>query len=295
MFRDSFVRLEHSSSSRLRLQSEASRLSYPVNWENKAGLKRSRRAHGIHVPRWGMPAADRRSIGSPARPALHASVLDALGQQIVSGDLAPHTVLRIDQLDERYGVSRSVIREAVRVLDSMGLVEARKRVGVRVLPSSAWNVFDPRVIRWRLDGPDRERQLLSLGDLRRGFEPVAAELAARNATPEQCGAMMGAVMRMAVHAKSGDLQAYLEADQLFHATMLEASGNEMLAALKDVVGEVLAGRTYHHLMPTRPNPVAVRLHGDVAEAIQSGDADAAAAAMQAIIAEASQAVRDADV
>ncbi|MGO4596631.1 FadR/GntR family transcriptional regulator, partial [Terrabacter sp. 2RAF25] len=72
------------------------------------------------------------------RPALHASVLDTLGRQVVSGDLAPGTVLRIDQLDERYGVSRSVVREAIRVLDSMGLVEARKRVGVRVLPSTSW-------------------------------------------------------------------------------------------------------------------------------------------------------------
>ncbi|WP_076260189.1 FadR/GntR family transcriptional regulator [Intrasporangium flavum] len=226
------------------------------------------------------------------RPALHASVLDALGRQVVSGELAAGTVLRIDQLDERYGVSRSVVREAVRVLDSMGLVEARKRLGVRVLPSSAWNVFDPRVIRWRLDGPGREEQLLSLGELRRGVEPVAAELAAAHATPEQCGAMLGAVVQMAVHAKSGDLEAYLQADQLFHATLLAASGNEMLAALAGVVGEVLAGRTHHDLMPATPNPVAVRLHGDVAEAVQSGDSAAASAAMQAIIAEASDALRD---
>ncbi len=226
------------------------------------------------------------------RPALHASVLDAIGRQVVSGELATGTVLRIDQLDERYGVSRSVVREAVRVLDSMGLVEARKRLGVRVLPSASWNVFDPRVIRWRLDGPGREEQLLSLGELRRGVEPVAAELAAAHATPEQCGAMTGAVMAMAVHAKSGDLEAYLQADQLFHATLLAASGNEMLAALAGVVGEVLAGRTHHDLMPATPNPVAVRLHGDVAEAVQSGDGAAASAAMQAIIAEASDALRD---
>ncbi|MGW5239236.1 FadR/GntR family transcriptional regulator [Monashia sp. NPDC004114] len=232
--------------------------------------------------------------GTSVRPALHASVLDDLGQQIVWGKLKPHDVLRIDQLDEQYGVSRSVVREAVRVLDSMGLVEARKRVGVTVLPRSHWNVFDPRVIRWRLDGPGREQQLLSLGELRRGFEPVAAELAATHATPEQCGTMVGAVMQMAVHAKSGDLEAYLVADQLFHATLLEASGNEMLAALHNVVAEVLAGRTHHDLMPSTPNPAAVRMHGDVAQAIQSGDAAAAAAAMHEIITEASDAVRQAD-
>jgi DNA-binding FadR family transcriptional regulator len=210
------------------------------------------------------------AVPDAPRPALHASVLDTLGREIVSGDLPAGTVLRIDQLDERHGVSRSVVREAVRVLDSMGLVEARKRLGVRVLPSSSWNVFDPRVIRWRLDGPGREEQLLSLGDLRRGIEPVAAELAAAHASPEQCGAMVGAVVQMAVHAKSGDLEAYLRADQLFHATLLAASGNEMLAALGDVVGE---------LPSAIPGAAVVRAHGDVSEAVQSSDAASAAAAM----------------
>ena len=69
---------------------------------------------------------------------------------------------------------------------------------------------------------------------------------------------------MSVQAKAGDLEAYLEADVAFHRTLLQASGNEMLAALTTVVAEVLAGRTHHDLMPARPNPVAIRLHGDVA-------------------------------
>ena len=239
------------------------------------------------------PPPPRLGDGGPAgHPGgLHASVLDALGRDIVSGASPVGAVLRIDQLDETFGVSRSVVREAVRVLESMGLVETRRRLGVRVRPRPDWNVFDPRVIRWRLDGPDREEQLLSLGELRRGFEPVAASLAAERATPEQCGAMTGAVMQMSIHAKSGDLEAYLEADTVFHRTMLEASGNEMLAALHNVVAEVLAGRTHHHLMPAQPNPVAVRLHADVAEAVQSGDGERAFAAMSSIIDEASAALR----
>ena len=231
------------------------------------------------------------TFATAARTQLHTNVLDALGRDIVSGRAPVGTVWRIDRLDEAYGVSRSVIREAVRVLESMGLVETRRRVGLRVQPRSGWNVFDPQVIRWRLDGPDREAQLLSLGELRRGFEPVAAQLAATRATPEQCGTMVGAVVQMAVHAKAGDLEDYLEADALFHRTMLEASGNEMLASLHHVVTEVLAGRTHHDLMPARPNPWAVRLHADVAEAIQAGEATAALAAMTAIIDEASNALR----
>jgi DNA-binding FadR family transcriptional regulator len=234
-----------------------------------------------------------RDPATASHDGLHGSVLDALGQEIVSGAAAVDSVLRIDQLDERFGVSRSVVREAVRVLSSMGLVETRRRLGVRVRPRTEWNVFDPRIIRWRLAGPDREDQLVSLGELRRGFEPVAAGLAAGRATAEQCGTMATAVMQMTVHAKAGDLEAYLAADTLFHRTMLEASGNEMLAALSTVVSEVLAGRTHHDLMPSSPNPVAIRLHSDVAQAIGAGDAPAASAAMAAIIDEASDAVRSA--
>lgn len=223
---------------------------------------------------------------------LHAGVLDRIGALVAGGGLAPGTVLRADELVERYGVSRTVVREAVRVLESMGLVQSRRRVGTTVAPRERWNVHDPRVIRWRLDGPDRDDQLRSLSELRRGVEPVAAVLAASRATPEQCGELVGAVMDMAVHGRSGDLEAYLEADVRFHRTLLAASGNEMLAALDGVVAEVLAGRTRHHLMPARPEPAAIRLHGDVADAVRSGDAGAAEAAMRAILTEATAAMAD---
>ncbi|MFC4534847.1 FadR/GntR family transcriptional regulator [Sphaerisporangium dianthi] len=221
---------------------------------------------------------------------LHGSVLSGLGVQITSGALPAGHVLRIEQLEERFGVSRSVIREAIRVLEAMGLVASRRRVGVTVAPRSRWNLFDPRIIGWRLEGGDREGQLRSLGDLRRGVEPVAAALAARNATPGQCGELTGAVMSMAVHGRAGDLAAYLRADTLFHRTLLEASGNEMLAALGDVVAEVLAGRTRHHLMPARPEPEAIRRHAEVAQAVQAGDAEAAERVMREIVDEATRAM-----
>ncbi|HEV7935428.1 MAG TPA: FadR/GntR family transcriptional regulator [Actinomadura sp.] len=223
-------------------------------------------------------------------PGLHGSVLDELGTLVISGGLAPGQVLRIEELEARFGVSRSVVREAIRVLESMGMVTSRRRVGVIVAPSTGWNLFDPRIIRWRLDGEGRAEQLRSLSELRRGVEPVAAGLAALHATPEQCGVLTGAVMQMAVHGRSGDLEAYLEADVLFHRTLLEASGNEMLGALTDVVAEVLAGRTHHHLMPALPEPAAIRWHAEVVQAVQSGDPEAAERAMRDIVDEATRAM-----
>ncbi|MFC7504619.1 FadR/GntR family transcriptional regulator [Nocardioides sp. CPCC 206347] len=229
-----------------------------------------------------------------ARTALHDNVLDALGQRIVSGTLAAGTVLTLDTIDSEYDVSRSVSREAVRVLASMGMVASRQRVGLTVQPRTSWQVFDPRLIRWRLESDDRVAQLRSLGELRSGFEPVAAGLAAIRATPEQCGALSAAASDMVVHGRSGDLEAFLEADVLFHQIVLEASGNEMLAALDGVVAEVLTGRTHHHLMPTNPKDEAIDLHVEVARAVRSGDATAARAAMAAIIEEATDAVVNVD-
>ncbi|WP_029107733.1 FCD domain-containing protein [Mycobacterium sp. URHD0025] len=226
--------------------------------------------------------------------ALHATLLTALGTGIVSGELAADQVLTLDRLSAEHEVSRSVAREVIRVLESMGMVESRRRVGITVQPSRKWNVFDPRLIRWRLQAGDRAVLLASLSELRRGFEPAAAALAARRANPDQCRILAAAVSDMVVHGRAGDLDAYLLADKVFHQTLLDASGNEMFRALNDVVAEVLAGRTQHGLMPDSPNPAAIALHDEVARAVRLGDEDAAEQAMRAIIDEAATAVANGD-
>lgn len=226
--------------------------------------------------------------------ALHGSVLTALGMAIVAGTHAAGDVVTLDGVCARYRVSRSVAREAIRVLESMGMVASRRRVGITIQPATAWNVFDPRLIRWRLDSDDRARQLASLSELRRGFEPAAAALAAHRADSHQCRIMAAAVSDMVMHGRSGDLESYLLADKVFHRTLLEASGNEMFRALYDVVAEVLAGRTHHGMMPATPNPAAIALHDEVARAVRLGDADVAEKAMRAIIDEAASAVAPED-
>lgn len=223
--------------------------------------------------------------------ALHGKLVTALGTAIVSGTYSPGRVLTLEEVSAQYGLSRSVAREAIRVLESMGMVASRRRVGITIQPSENWNVFDPMVIRWRLESGDRTALLVSLSELRRGFEPAAAALAARRADPHQCRIMAAAVSDMVMHGRSGDLDAYLIADKIFHHALLEASGNEMFRALNGVVAEVLNGRTHHGMMPATPNPKAIDLHDDVARAIRLGDEAAAERAMRAIIDEAAHAVQ----
>lgn len=224
--------------------------------------------------------------------ARHGSLLTALGTAIVSGQYPPGRVITLDGVIAEHRVSRSVAREAIRVLESMGMVESRRRVGITVQPAAKWNVFDPMLIRWRLDVGDRTALLTSLSELRLGFEPAAAALAAQRATPHQCRIMASAVSDMVVHGRSGDLDSYLLADKVFHQTLLEASGNEMFRALAGVVDEVLTGRTQHGMMPAKPKIAAIALHDEVARAIRMGEAKQAEEAMRAIIDEAASAVVD---
>src|SRR3954454_9231450 len=92
-------------------------------------------------------------------PGLHGQVLDQLGLEICSGRMPAGTVITLEEIERRYDVSRSVGREIIRVLESMRLVISRRRVGVVVLPVKEWNLFDPRVIHWRMQSPDRAEQM----------------------------------------------------------------------------------------------------------------------------------------
>ncbi|CAL9399242.1 FadR/GntR family transcriptional regulator [Streptomyces sp. enrichment culture] len=210
-------------------------------------------------------------MSTPGR-GLHGRVLDTLGPAITAGEYPAGSVLRTDELAQRFEVSRSVMREAVRVLESMHLVESRRRVGVTVLPECEWNVYDPQVIRWRLAGSERPRQLRSLTVLRSAIEPVAAGLAARLATPEQCAELTECALGMVANSSGHRLEEYLFHDVAFHRVVLTASGNEMFARLGGVVAEVLAGRTHHDVMFEDPDPAAVTLHVQVAEAVRARDA-----------------------
>lgn len=206
-------------------------------------------------------------------------MLDQLGTAICSGELAPGSVLYIDDLADQRAVSRSVVREVLRVLASMGLVDTRRRVGTLIRPASDWNVFDPQVIRWRLASADRIAQLRSLTELRTAVEPQAACLAATRATPDEASDLVGIAAKMWAAGKAGNETEFLRLDIEFHRQVLLSSGNEMFVKLQQLVAEVLTGRHHYELMPHHPAEQALQLHADVAQAIQRHDGERAKAAM----------------
>lgn len=223
------------------------------------------------------------SPGSDTQRRLQDRVLDQLGQDICSDELHSGEVLRSDALEERYDVSRSVIREALSVLASMGMVQSRRRVGVTMLPPSEWNLFDPRIIRWRLASSGRMAQLRSLTELRTAVEPQAALLAATRAPLADASNLVGLAARMWAAGHAGEAEDFLQLDIEFHRLVLACSGNEMFAKLDSLVAEVLAGRTQYGLMPQHPSEEAMLMHVEVAGAIQRSKPDEARAAMLRIM------------
>lgn len=222
--------------------------------------------------------------------AQHRRLLDSIGMRIVEGELPAGARLLTADVATELGASRSAMREVVRVLENIGMVDVRRRAGVEVLPADRWSPYAPELIHWQLAGSDRLGVLHQLAQLRSAVEPLAARLAAAQASPEQRAALVKAVLGMVEHSAAANEDTYLGYDVDFHTAVLRGSGNPYLAGLADVVATLLHGRTSHALMPTRADETALRLHQDVAAAITARDPDAAARAMAAIVAEADDAV-----
>ncbi|WP_152353794.1 FadR/GntR family transcriptional regulator [Brachybacterium subflavum] len=224
-----------------------------------------------------------------------ASTLDSLGLAIVTGELPAGHADTIEGLVERAGASRSVVREATRVLSALGMLSAGRRVGLRVLPFEQWDTMDPLVIRWRLRSPGRIAQVLELRDLRRAIEPEAAALAARRVAagdaPLAAQEALAHADRQLRAAAAGagremlpaDAAAYLHADSLLHAQVLALSANAMFIRLRAVIEEGLRERALHERIDLAPEVHDVDLHSEVVRGIRAGAPQAAAAAMREIV------------
>ena len=204
-----------------------------------------------------------------------------IGVRILDGELKPGDTLPDNGSLDEPDVSRTVVREAIKVLAAKGLVESRPKVGTRVRPRRDWNLLDPDVLAWQIEaGPDADFLGQAL-ELRRMIEPAAARLAAERATDAQIAALHEACEAMA--AAVDDLDAFMEPDLRFHSLLLEACGNELLEHMSEIFTAVL--RTvfaYSSAAPARI-PRAARRHLAIVQAIEARDPDAAEQAVLRLI------------
>ena len=221
-----------------------------------------------------MPSTDRRR-----------DVLDSLGRAIVTGEMAPGQSLTLEAIQSRYGVSRTLARDCVHTLESIGIVASRRRVGIVVQPREHWSALAPELVRWQLEADPRGPKLGALTELRAAIEPVAAAAAARRATEDQRSGLLALAAAIRAKGATGNVASYLDDDIAFHSLVLEASHNDTFKALTGIVAEVLSGRARLTGRVQVPQPEALELHERVASAIAAGNAATAESSMRDLVAE----------
>src|SRR6478609_2090124 len=212
---------------------------------------------------------------------LHGSVVHEIGVRILEGELKPGDTLPDNGSLAEPEVSRTVVREAIKVLAAKGLVESRPKVGTRVRPRRDWNLLDPDILAWQIEaGPDADFLGQAL-ELRRMIEPAVARLAAERATDEQVEALYEAYEEMA--AAGDDLDAFMAPDLRFHNLLLEACGNELLEHMSEIFTAVLRTVFAYSSSSSRSYPRAARRHRAIVKAIEARDPDAAEQAVLRLI------------
>ena len=209
-------------------------------------------------------------------------MLEALGRAIVTGRYDNERFPTEDELTARYAVSRTVTREAVKMLTAKGLLKAKPRAGTTVQPPSAWSFFDPDVLRWLLERKFSLDLLRHFNELRTAIEPQAAALAAHAGPGPAHDAIEAGLQRMEAAERGED--DTLEADIAFHISVLEAAANPFFLQFRDMVATALrTSIRFTNRFKGRSADVAA--HREVFTAIQAGDPQAARMAMTAIIGE----------
>lgn len=215
---------------------------------------------------------------------LHAQTVETIGSRIVQGRYAPGTALSPDELEEEFGISKTVLREALRVLAAKGLVDARQKRGTVVRPRSSWSLLDADLLRWQGGEPDAGF-LANLAEVRSIVEPAGARLAAERHTDADLVALRAAVQAMA--DAGTDAAAVVAADLAFHRALLDSAHNELLSRMEVVIEAGLRARDQVvHGAENWPDSIGV--HQAIIDAIAVGDGAAAQAAVEALLEQAAQ-------
>ncbi|MFB7223164.1 FadR/GntR family transcriptional regulator [Streptomyces sp. NPDC056227] len=218
-------------------------------------------------------------MNQPTR-GLHQQIVDILGERIVRGVHAPGSSLYPDRIEQELQVSKTVLREALRVLASKGLIDSRQKRGTFVRPRSDWNLLDGDLLRWQGQGIPDAGFLDNLAEVRGIVEPAGARLAALRRNDDDLAALAEALERMATAGK--DTDAMVEADLAFHRSLLAAAHNELLTRMEVVLEAGL--RVRDHLVHGADHWTdSIPAHDAVLAAVRSQDPDVAERAVHALL------------
>lgn len=224
---------------------------------------------------------DSASFTATRRGSLPLQVARAIAQRILTGTYPPGQTIPVEsELMEEFGVSRSAVREAIKLLSAKGLLATRPKLGTQIRPEAQWSHLDPDLLTWRAEMGVEEEFARHLAEVRGLFESEAAALAAKRATPEQRRLILEAAAQM---RQAATLDQQVAADLAFHRHVLEAAGNPLLLSLGAAVWGALAHSFAAGVRNSDNWKAALQRHHQVAEAIARGDSQAARQTMLEII------------
>lgn len=227
----------------------------------------------------------------PVRSAnLTYRIVEELGIAIVTGTYTDTNPFPVEaELCSQFGVSRSILREAVKMLTAKGLLGARPRQGTWVQPEDHWNLLDPDVLRWLLERKLSLSLLTEFTEMRLAVEPTAAALAARRAAPVEIADIYAALDRMSAAERGEDDP--LTSDIAFHISIMHASGNRFYYQLCDLIDTALRFSIRTTNAYKGVSLASISDHSRVADAIAARDASSAEAAMRVMMVEALDLIR----
>lgn len=224
-----------------------------------------------------MKAIAREDRGLPAR------IAGDIGRRIALGELkAGDTLPREADMLATLGVSRTTMREALQILTTKGLIEAKPRLGTRVRAAEHWNTLDPVVLSWQGDAEDQDALAEELFEIRLSIEPMAARLAARRGSVADHAAIRAAFLRMA--EEQTGIDAAIEADIDFHLQILQAAHNRFLLPISSVVRAALSISIPRTMAASGGFGQSLSQHRAILEAIEQRDEEAAFTAATTLIA-----------
>lgn len=221
----------------------------------------------------------------------HAELAQAIGLEIVRGDYRPGATLPNEKdWGERFGVSRTVVREAIKTLNGKGLLASRPKIGSVVEPRERWNMMDRDVLAWQLSATGPIAFQRATQEVRKAFEPGIAALAASKRTPEQLLRLETALVAM---DNAEDGEAFVKADVEFHLALLAAANNPLMLSFGRMIEHALPF-LFEYTIRRNPTPeMVVPLHAAVVAAVRRSRPTDARRALQRLLTDTDNAIEQA--
>ena len=208
---------------------------------------------------------------------------EKIGQRILAGEYEAGSILPGEiELGEQFGVSRTAVREAVKMLAAKGMLLPRPRIGTRVMPQTNWNFLDQELLTWWMTRDNFDQVMEHFLILRRLLEPQACSLAAMNASEKQRALLASLMAEMRELHEDFNRERWIQVDTQFHQLIYEASGNPFLMSFANLFSSV-----YHSYFRSITGDEVIKLqhHQNIVDTILAGDSQGALVACQVLLKE----------